>query len=393
MHRIDAAERRARLATRHRLSPAHRAGSLVEVARDVVCLHATDPSTVYLSSWARLLEPTVEAVERPLYVDRELIRMLAMRRTLFVVAVDEAPVLQAAASLEVARTERSRNEQLVAMLDVPDPAAWLAEAEAATLAELERRGEATAQELSRAVPALARKVRVNVGKRYEGDIGISSRVLIVLALEGRIVRGRPRGTWVSSQYRWTTMKRWLGWPLPELGVEEARARLVRRWLERFGPGTEGDLRWWSGLAARPIRSALASVGAQTVDLGGETGYVVPGDLEPTPTPNPWVALLPALDPTTMGWQSRDWYLGGHRTALFDTAGNAGPTIWVDGRIVGGWAIREGGEVLTGFLEDVGREAELAVAAEAARLTTILGTVQVMPRFPSPFHRALLAGGA
>ena len=108
------------------------------------------------------------------------------------------------------------------------------------------------------MPALARKVRVNIGKRYEGDIGISSRVLIVLALEGRIVRGRPRGTWLSSQYRWTTMERWLGRPLPVLDVAEAQARLVGRWLARFGPGTEADLRWWSGLTARAIRAALAA---------------------------------------------------------------------------------------------------------------------------------------
>ncbi len=279
------------------------------------------------------------------------------------------------------------------MLDLAgtDPATWLAEAEEATLAELDRRGEATAQELSRAVPALARKVRVSVGKRYEGDIGMSSRVLIVLALEGRIVRGRPRGTWVSSQYRWTSMEHWLGRPLPSLPVEEAQAMLVRRWLERFGPGTEADLRWWSGLTARAIRAALGHVGALTVDLDGETGYVLPGDLERTPPPDPWVALLPALDPTVMGWRSRAWYLGDHRAALFDTAGNAGPTIWVDGRIVGGWAIRDGGEVVHGLLEDVGREAELAIEAEVGRLSAILGSVRVMPRFPNPFHRQLLAG--
>ena len=72
---------------------------------------------------------------------------------------------------------------------------------------------------------------------------------------------------------------------------------------------------------------------------------------------PWVALLPALDPTTMGWQARDWYLGSHKAQLFDRNGNAGPTIWLDGRIVGGWAIRDAGEVVTGLLEDVGREAE------------------------------------
>ena len=73
----------------------------------------------------------------------------------------------------------------------------------------------------------------------------------------------------------------------------------------------------------------------------------------------------------MGWQERDWYLGEHRSALFDTNGNAGPTIWADGRIVGGWATRAGGEVVTELLEDVGREASQAVDAEAARTTELL----------------------
>jgi hypothetical protein len=394
MERITTAERRARVAVRHHVSPEHRVPSAVDAARGMVCLHATDPATVYLSTWARVIEPSLELLDRPLYEDRQLLRMLAMRRTMFVVPTDEAPVLQAAASLGVARVERRRNEQLAATLGVDDPAGWMRSAEEAAQAELEARGEATAQELSRAVPALGRKVRVNVGKRYEGDIGVSSRVLIVLALEGRIVRARPRGTWLSSQYRWTTMEHWLGGLLPVLDQAEATARLVERWLARFGPGTDADLRWWTGLTARAIRAALASVRAVEVALEGSDrpGYLLPGDWEPTPEVAPWVALLPALDPTTMGWQARHWYLGDHRSQLFDTAGNAGPTVWVDGRIVGGWAIRDG-EVVTGLLEDVGREAELTIEAEAARLgaflSTVLGSSKVLPRFPTPYYRELL----
>jgi hypothetical protein len=235
-------------------------------------------------------------------------------------------------------------------------------------------------------------VRVNVGKAYEGDIGISSRVLIVLALEGHIVRARPRGRWISSQYRWTTTRRWLGEPLPELDEGEAQARLVERWLAQFGPGTEADLRWWSGLTARAIRAAIERVGAQAVELEGEpkVGYVLPGDLEPTPRPGPWVALLPSLDPTTMGWRGRAWYLGGHGPLLFDSAGNAGPTIWADGRIVGGWAVREGGDVATALLEDVGGDAELAIEGEAARLSALLASVRVFPRFPTPLHGKLVS---
>jgi hypothetical protein len=336
-------------------------------------------------------EPSIEAVDRALYDDRELIRMLAMRRTMFVATVEDAPILHAAASLAVAARERKRNEQIAEMLGVKDVRRWLREAEAATLAALERRGEATAQELTSDVPELRRKVRVNVGKKYEGDIGMSSRVLLLLAVEGKIARARPRGTWISSQYRWTPMDRWLGHSMPELPVEEAQAELVRRWLARFGPGTEADIRWWTGWTLRDVRRALTGVGAIQVDMDGEVGLALSDDIEPTPLPEPWVALLPALDATTMGWQARDWYLGDHKRALFDLSGNAGPTIWADGRIVGGWAIRANGEVATRLLEDVGAEATASVEAEAARLTDWLQQVSVVPRFPTPLHKDLAAG--
>jgi hypothetical protein len=256
------------------------------------------------------------------------------------------------------------------------------------MAALEHRGEATPAELAEDVPALRARVRVNVGKPYEGEIGLASRVLLLLAVQGRIVRARPRGTWVSSQYRWTPTERWLGAPMAELPVADAQAELVSRWLGRFGPGTEGDLRWWSGLTAREIRAAVARIGAVEVDLDGRTGLILPDDLASTPTPEPWIALLPSLDPTTMGWQERDWYLGPHRPRLFDTSGNAGPTIWADGRIVGGWTIRDGGEVVTRLLEDVGHEGSRAVDAEAARLTAWLRSTRVYPRFPTPLDREL-----
>ena len=387
--RIGIQERRARLAVRHHVSPAERVDTVIDAARGVVCLHATDPATVYLSAWARTTDPSIEAVDRALYEDRQVIRMLAMRRTMFVVGEDDGPILHAAASLGVARNERRRNEQLVALPGVKDVGRWIRNAEAATLAALERRGEATAQELASDVPALRRKVRVNVGKAYEGDIGMSSRVLLLLAVEGKVVRVRPRGTWVSSQYRWAPMERWLGHPIPERAVDEARAELVRRWLARFGPGTEGDIRWWTGLTARDVRAALAAIDVVEVDLDGQVGLVLPNDLEATGPPAPWIALLPPLDPTTMGWQARDWYLGDHKQAIFDSTGNAGPTIWADGRIVGGWAIRPSGQVVTKLLEDVGRETAAAIEAEAARLSGWLQSVSVIPRFPTPLQKELV----
>jgi hypothetical protein len=386
--RITADERRARLAVRHHLPKPERAGSVLEVTRDLVCLHATDPATVYLSLWARTTDPTLEAVQRALYVDRLVLRMLAMRRTMFVVPSDEVAIFHAAAT-GLVRTERKRGAQLVSMLGVSNPAAWLKKAEKAALAALEKRGEATAQELAADVPALARKVRLNWGKKYEGEIAMGSRVLFLLALDGKIVRAQPRGSWVSSQYRWAPMDSWLGRAVPEMPVARAQVEVIRRWLARFGPGTEGDIRWWTGWTAREVRAALATIGAVEVDMDGQRGYVLPDDLETTPKPKPWVALLPPLDPTTMGWRERDWYLGAHKNHLFDRNGNAGPTIWVNGRIAGGWAMRATGDVVTRLLEDVGKKAARAVDAEAARLTKWIGAAPAVARFPTPLAKELI----
>ena len=122
--------------------------------------------------------------------------------------------------------------------------------------------------------------------------------------------------------------------------------------------------------------------------GGAIGYVLPDDLESTAPAEPWVALLPALDATTMGWAGRDWYLGPHRPRLFDRNGNAGPTIWVDGRTVGGWAQRESGEIVLGLLEDVGAETARRIEAEAARLEAWIGPARIRTSFPTPLEIGL-----
>src|SRR5207249_8183383 len=126
------------------------------------------------------------------------------------------------------------------------------------------------------------------------------------------------------------------------------------------------------------------------DLDGAAGLVLADDVEPVVPPEPWAALLPALDPTVMGWTERAWFLGPHGPALFDRSGNAGATAWWDGRIVGGWAQRKDGEVVFRLLEDLGTDAMTVIAAAADRLTTWFGDVRVTPRFRTPLERELSA---
>ena len=385
--RFGTDERRARLGLRHRLAPGTQAASVAEAAASMVALHATDAASVYLEARARMVGSSPADIEHELYEERSVLRLVAMRRTLFLVPVADVPVVHAAASREVAERERRRTIAMFAEAGVgPDPAGLLAELEELALTAVRQRGGAATAELSAIDPRLAQRITLARGKSYEGSISLATRAVFHLALDARIARARPRGTWIAGQFRWSPIERWLPDGIDAPPVDEARAELVRHWLRAFGPGTRDDLRWWTGWTVAATRRALEAVKAVEVDLDqGRTGYVLPDDLGPVEPPEPWVALLPALDATTMGWTDRDWYLGPHRPRLFDTNGNAGPTIWVDGGVVGGWAQRRSGEIVPWLLSDVGAEARAMIEAEAARLEAWIGPARVSGSFPTPLE--------
>ncbi|HYH51915.1 MAG TPA: crosslink repair DNA glycosylase YcaQ family protein, partial [Acidimicrobiia bacterium] len=231
--RIDDRQRRARLARRHHLAATSRTADVVKIAGDLVGFHGSDPASVFLSAWARLRSPaaTVPKMEKALYADRTLVRTLCMRRTIFVLPVEVVPVVQAAVTEALLPGERRRTVQMIEENGIAaDGAAWLEELEAATLAELASRGEATGAELGKVVPGLGHQIPVGQGKTWAGTIGMSTRVLFLLSTAQRIVRGRPRGSWTSSQYRWSPIEAWLPDGVPVLDPAAARAELVRGYL-------------------------------------------------------------------------------------------------------------------------------------------------------------------
>jgi hypothetical protein len=387
------AERRARLARRHLLAPPARAQTAAGVAEALIALHGTDPASVYLAAWARSAAGHRAighaAIERALYEDRELVRMLGMRRTMFVVPAGLAPVIQAACTDQIAERMRTGLIRDLAAAGIgPDAGRWLDEVGEATVKALIARGAATGAELARDEPRLRTRLVYAEGKSYGGTANITSRVLMLLSAQRHIARGRPRGGWTSSQYEWAPAE---PWPADAaVTAADARAELARRWLLAFGPAPASDLQWWGGWTAGQVKAALAQLATAEVDIGGIRGVVLAGDEEPAPAVEPWAALLPALDPTPMGWRDRGWFLGGHAPAVFDRSGNIGPTVWWDGRIVGGWAQRATGEIVFRLLEDTGAEAVTAITAEAGSLQAWLGPARVTPRFRTPLERGLSA---
>lgn len=386
MRHVTDSERRARLATRHALST--RVDTPEAATRAVTVMHATEPASVYLSYRARVTGLTVADVDRALYAERTLVKQLAMRRTLFVFPLDLLPAVLPSASARVDATERARiTKDIVASGIDTDGGAWLDRARAEVLALLATAPDGlTAQEIRLAVPTIDIKVTGS-----SGEIWGASRVLIHLGLTGDIVRGTNTGHWRVSRPRLTRTVDWLGSEPDRLDAAAGYRELVRRWLYSFGPGTEDDIVWWLGSTKAVVRAALAHLGAVDVTLdGGTTGWLLPDDVNEVIAPAPWVALLPVLDPTVMGWKGRDFYLGSHSARLFDTRGNAGTTAWVDGRIVGCWVQDPGAAVRVHLVEGVSADARAALDAEADRLTAWLAGERVGTVYTSPAMKEALA---
>lgn len=396
---------------RHALAPGHRASDPVEAARRVVGLHSTDPASVYLAVHARVDGVCAADLTTELYDTRRLLRLLGMRRTVFVVPADLRAAIQSSTLPRVANAHRNTLLKDLAAIGMADPGPWLDDVEASTLAALIARGSASATQLVQDEPRLATSLVVSPDKRYAATPAITSRVLLLLGARGLIMRGRPGGSWVSRRYQWVPTASWLesaadpsvaalapavhaaehsfgAMSVSAPDAAHGAAELVRRWLGTFGPAPITDLRWWSGWTAAQTTQALVAAGAVEVALDDGPGVALSGDLDSTPDPGPWAALLPALDATPMGWHARGWFLGEHQAALFDTMGNIGPSIWVDGRIVGGWAQRQNGEIALAVLEDIGSEALGQVEAAAASTAAFLGDTRFTPSFRTPTERRL-----
>lgn len=390
MLKITTQQRRLRLAKRHYLAAA--APDIVTLAGRLVGLHTSDPTTPFLASRTRVPDMTVADLEQALYDDRSVLRMVGMRRTIFVIPPVLAPLYHAACNRKNTVSQRKRIAKLLEEQDIAaDGQKWLDDVAAHTLRVLRKRGPMPGRELTDLIPGFGERIEFGAGKRWGGSVSAGTRVLFIMASAGQVVRARPLGSWVSGQYRWAAMADWLGGEIEEIDTAEAQARLLDMWLRTYGPGTLVDLQWWSGWTKTETRRALDAVAAVEVELDGGPGFVLPDDVEAEEPLESRAWLLPGLDPTVMGWKERDWFLGAHAGELFDVNGNAGPTVWWDGRIVGGWGQPESGEVRYELLEKLPRRAVAAIDVEAQRLTAWLDGTRVMPRFPAPLDKRIAQG--
>ncbi len=392
------------LAHKQHLLSGSRLADVVQITRDIVALHATDPTSPYLSLWTRSLDFRREALEDALYERRTLAKTLCMRVTLHAVPSDEMPFFFQAFPL-VFFERRSPVAFRGNLLLVRAGVCQEGEAEAVfndlhhqVLDAVAEKGASTVQEISQAVPELTVKIRHDVGKPYEGEFSIGSRLVPDMCTRGLLIRAHPRGTWRSSLYEYAAFSDWL----PDVDLEsvtrqEAQSWLVRRYLSAFGPSTLEDVQWWTGLSKSEVKKALKALKPVLAEMDIEglgSGYLMLNDdlqqlHDLSPSDDPYVFFLPILDPYIMGYRDRRRFLAPeHRTRVLDRAGNAVPTVWVNGRVVGVWGQREDGGIIYRLFAPVSEDEQSLLSNEVRRLEGFLDGERVPPRFRTPFTRAL-----
>jgi len=385
---MDVEERRGRLAVRHHLLPGTRIDDLPQLADDLVALHSSDPPTVYLSAMTRMRQPSIAAVEQALYADRSLIRHHAMRRTLWVATPTMVRQMHAAATRRLVAPEHKRVAGLLVQSGIDDPDGWLAQARDQILDYLRTHGPTAGRVLGQQVPALRQPLLLGPGTRWQATVSAHTRVVTLLGFEGEILRTRPTGSWVNGAYRYVAADTWLPGGLGDLDERTSAEQLTRRWLRSFGPATTTDLQWWMGWTVATTKRALADAGAREVALDNGAGWLAEDDDDVLAT-EPWVALLPGLDPTTMGWKERAWYLPESAAEAFDSSGNAGPTIWLDGRVVGAWAQSPDGQVQLHYFEKVAARRRREIDERVADLRRWVGETRFTIRFPGAINKTIL----
>ncbi|HLF28461.1 MAG TPA: winged helix DNA-binding domain-containing protein [Anaerolineae bacterium] len=291
-----------------------RAPTVVEAVRCAAGVYGAAP-TCPLSLLARVRNYTPGDLDDAVLRTRELVRIPAMRGSIYLIPVDLAPHALALTPL--------RSVEHYAALAGIDVRSYPPLADRIEQALAEK-------------PRTAAEIRVALGGKAPDSTGLTA-LLRRMSHEGRIVRARVRGGARSQSYEYARMADWIDLPDRRPSHADALRALTLLWLRANGPATQADLAWWAGTALREAKDALAAIGARPVKVKGNAGELYAteellDDLAKTPAADGAVHLLPCWDSYLMAHTDRSRYLDdAHRPHVVDRMGNTTNVVLRAGR--------------------------------------------------------------
>ncbi|MEM7402955.1 MAG: crosslink repair DNA glycosylase YcaQ family protein [Myxococcota bacterium] len=193
-------------------------------------------------------------------------------------------------------------------------------------------------------------------QRPQGDVG--GLMLRKLCDMGVLLRTNTHGP-QSNLFAYALMKEWF----PKIIASRARpasaqARMIRRYLKCYGPATEQDIVYWTGLDMPTVMQALAKLERELiwfrVDNQQQHLAAVNDTLctqQQAATDCQEIVFLPPWDPYTLGWHSRDLLLEPQwQPWAYATATNSAGVIVEWGQVIGLWQLEKGAGGTTALLQ-------------------------------------------
>lgn len=161
------------------------------------------------------------------------------------------------------------------------------------------------------------------------------------------------------------------------------AELARRYFRAYGPATQSDFRWWSGLPAADSRRCLqaAAEDLTEVDVDGQTMWMSQDAAaqlnDVLHGPQGVLRALGPFDPYIVGYAKRDLDVPDHLLKRVNAGGGMlRPCVLIDGRLVGTWDRKRRARGLTvrvTCFEELSQSAQAQLEAEFAEIGRFLDT--------------------
>jgi len=328
---------------KHHLFDRARKNDVAKVVDDVCGLHAQASLTPYLSLWNRVENFENGLLEKALYRDKTLVKVWCMRGTLHVIPSDDLPVYNKA-------LRRMWFEHHGRFMRAPD---WPSIEERKKVIYPRIVEALSSKSLRRKeLNARVRMLLKDDSKPYQRLFSAWGGILKETAYEGLTVHAEP----CEREACFARLDNWLpNINLNSISEDEAKEKLLIKYLNGYGPATVQDFVLWSGLMAGEARKAVEKAAGmlQEIEIEDVKGRFLMLkkdfkllnslrlDVEAPPS------LLPKFDSLVLGHKDRSRIIRSeYMKHVFRKAGDVAATVLINGQIVGTWRQAKTKNILT-----------------------------------------------
>ena len=320
----------------------------VEAVSRVVALQAQEPASPYVALWNRVAGFAGADLDRA-FAEQEIVKAGVVRITLHAVTAEDHPAFYSA-MLPYLRASRLNDRRFTSE-------------------------GLTTEAADALVPALLDLLTEPRTKAEIEALCGSPRMWWALRTFAPLLHAPTGPPWsFGSRPQYVASPTPLASNLDSADVDAGRAKLVRRYLEGFGPASEADIGAFTMLRKPPLRRALTDLGDAVVRLDGPGGVElldVPGGAIPKATTKAPPRLLGMWDEVLLAYADRSRIIpDAYRPIVIRRNGDVLATILVDGHVAGVWRVHDDGIEVTAF-HDLPAATWRGLTDEAHQLATFL----------------------